>query len=379
MQHRDLVNSSTVKSIRSRLLRWYRIEQRDLPWRRTRDPYRIWLSEVMLQQTTVRTVTPRYGAFLELFPDLPTLASASEDEVLAAWSGLGYYSRARSFHRAARIVVNDHNGEVPSEPSLFRALPGVGPYTAGAVLSIAFDAPEPLVDGNVARLLSRLFAITGDPASGSVKGRLWELAAALLPARLPGEFNQALMEFGALVCTPKNPLCDECPLRRTCGALARDLVPAIPARKKAAPVKKVLLAAALVERGGRILLVRRPSEESLLAGLWLFPGGTVRSPDAAPRYLERLVRRLLGGSIEVERKPAMSIPHSITCHRITMLVHRVRQQSRSRQGEGAAAGKADKENPALRWISPDRIGSLPVSSLVTKVIGKDRRIGNPGQ
>ena len=361
-------NATSLNTIRTRLLRWYGDAKRDLPWRRTRDPYRIWLSEVMLQQTTVRTVTPRYAAFLERVPDLPSLARAGEEEVLAAWSGLGYYNRARSLHRAARIVMDQHGGRVPRDGRAFRSLPGVGPYTAGAVLSIAFEQPEPLVDGNVARLLCRLFALKGDPVSGSLKGRLWDLAAELLPDRDPGEFNQAMMELGALVCKPKDPSCPECPLRLSCAALDSGLVAEIPQKKKAAPVKKVLLAAGLLERNGRILLVQRPSEESLLAGLWLFPGGTVRTAGAAPRLLESLMRRLLGRPVDVERKPALRVPHAITCHRITMLVHRVAERVSDGQVEETLTKQGKRGLPALRWIAPDRIGSLPVSSLVTKTL-----------
>ena len=349
------------KPIAALLLAWYGVAKRDLPWRRTSDPYRIWLSEIMLQQTTVSVVEGRFAPFLAKFPDLRTLAAASEEKVVAAWSGLGYYSRARAFHRAARIVAAEHGGKVPSDAVAFRALPGVGPYTAGAVLSIAFGCREPLVDGNVARVLCRLFALHGDPVSGTLKKRLWTLAADLLPARDPGDFNQAMMELGALICTPAAPACPACPLRKVCHAFAQGVVELIPTRKKSAATSRVRLAGALFESGRGILLARRSPEETPLAGMWLFPGGQVKRWADAPRLLTRIAGRALGASVDVSRAPVVKVSHSITRYRIDFRLF----EARFENGPPSLRGL-----PRFAWVRRRGVAELPVSSLVTKSLGK---------
>ena len=259
--HRPLVDA---------LLRWYATAQRDLPWRRTRDPYAIWLSEVMLQQTQVATVIPYWERFLARFPTVESLAETELADVLPFWSGLGYYSRARALHRAAGLMARDHAGQLPRTAVELRELPGFGPYTAGAVASIAFSERTPIVDGNVVRVLSRLFAVEGDPSTKPVRDRLWALAAELVPAGAPGAFNQALMELGALVCTSRQPACLVCPVRSSCQALRLGRVGELPSRK-ARPMRKVLTwTSAFVERKGEILLARRP-ESGLFSGLWELP------------------------------------------------------------------------------------------------------------
>ena len=210
-----------MKSDRTLLLEWYRRERRDLPWRRTRDPYAIWISESMLQQTRTETVIPYYERFLDRFPDVDTLADAELDDVLGAWAGLGYYSRARRLHAAARVVADEFGGRLPEDAETLRTLPGVGRYTAGAVASIAFDREEPVVDGNVARVLSRLRGIRDDLKRPAVIRRLWEEASALARGPHPGDLNQALMELGATVCVPRTPRCAGCPLTRRCDARRR--------------------------------------------------------------------------------------------------------------------------------------------------------------
>jgi A/G-specific adenine glycosylase len=207
-----------VKGLRRALLDWYRANRRDLPWRATRDPYAIWISEAMLQQTRVETAIPYYERFLARFPDLQTLADADSDDVLGVWAGLGYYSRARNLHAAARIVVDEHAGELPDDAEALRSLPGVGRYTAGAVASIAFDRPEPVVDGNVSRVFARLRGIRDDVRKAATVRRLWEEAAALVRGPHPGDLNQALMELGARVCTPRAPRCPVCPVAHHCEA-----------------------------------------------------------------------------------------------------------------------------------------------------------------
>ena len=267
---------------------WFGRAARDLPWRRTRDPYRIWLSEVMLQQTRVDTVIPYYERFLARFPDARSLAAAPLDDVLALWSGLGYYSRARSLHLAAQQIVEQHGGELPRSAEGLRALTGIGPYTAGAVASIAFDAPEALVDGNVARVLSRVYAITADARGTEAQKLFWETAARLVkadPAIPPSVLNQSLMELGALVCTPAKPGCGICPLARQCAALRDELVDQLPVMGARAKPKAVSMVAAVVWHGGRVLLARRAAQ-GLFGGMWEPPLVEAPSLPAARAALE---------------------------------------------------------------------------------------------
>ncbi|MFQ5418706.1 MAG: A/G-specific adenine glycosylase, partial [Myxococcota bacterium] len=243
---------------RKALLRWYRKNRRDLPWRRTRDPYAIWISETMLQQTRALTVIPYYERFLELFPDIETLASADMDDVLGAWAGLGYYSRARNLRAAAREIAESHGGRLPEDADGLRSLPGIGRYTAGAVASIAFDRPEPIVDGNVARVLCRLLGIRDEIGTPAVTRLLWDEAATLADGPQPGDLNQALMELGAAVCTPVEPRCVACPLAGDCDAHRAGDAATLPHRRPKQAARKIEAAAAWVVRRGLVLAVRRP-------------------------------------------------------------------------------------------------------------------------
>ncbi len=319
---------------------WYRRAKRDLPWRRSRDPYRVWISEIMLQQTTVRAVIPYYGRFLGAFPNVRALARAALPRVLAAWSGLGYYRRARHLHAAARRVVRMYGGHLPREDAALRDLPGIGRYTAGAIRSIAFGAPAPILDGNVARVLARLHGLRGPTASH--QRRLWDETALLVAAAAsPGDLNQALMELGALLCTPERPACGACPLRRRCAARAAGAQEIIPApRRRRAPVE-VTQALALVERRGRYLMHRRDGA-ALMEGLWEFPGLGDGSVDGLRLRPLELVAKLR---------------HSITYRHITVEVRRARLL-------------AEPSGGAYRWVAPDGLARLPVSSLVTKVLGR---------
>ncbi len=259
-----------VRSARAALLGWFDRHQRDLPWRRTRDPYAIWVSEVMLQQTQVDRVVPYYARFLERFPTVQALAAASLSDVLSAWRGLGYYGRARNLHRAAQEVVARFDGALPASTEALHELPGFGRYTVGAVASIAFGLEAPLVDGNVARVLSRLLVIDGAPGDKAREAALWSAAGELVVGPRPGDLNQALMELGATVCVPSSPLCLLCPLQASCGALAEGRVHELPPPKKAAPKKVLELAVAVAHRGGCVLLARR-AEGGLFGGLWEMP------------------------------------------------------------------------------------------------------------
>ncbi len=257
---------------------FYRAHRRELPWRNTADPYAVWVSEIMLQQTRVATVIPYYERWLARFPTVEALAAAPLDDVLAHWSGLGYYSRARNLHRGAGEVVARWNGALPAAVADLRRLPGIGRYTAGAIASLAFGRREPIVDGNVARVLARVFAIEDSIKSAAGQRRLWQLAADLVPEDSPGDFNQGLMELGATVCTAPRPRCEACPLSACCDARAagreREL-PVVPARVRDADKPQIAEVAAWVVRGGRLLLAQRP-QRGLYGGLWELPGAGSR-------------------------------------------------------------------------------------------------------
>ncbi len=267
------------EDVSRRLLFWYGERGRDLPWRRTRDPYRIWLSEIMLQQTTVAAVVPYYERFLQHFPSLQILAEASLDDVIQLWAGLGYYSRARNLHQAARQIVRDGDGSFPDQLEDLMALPGIGRSTAGAIMSIAYDRPAPILDGNVRRVLIRLFAWQEDPRSSRAEKHLWYWAERLTPDAQPHGYAQAIMDLGATVCLPRNPDCRRCPLSDLCRARQLGLSAALPVKrpKKTVPVR--CQAAVLVSAGDKLLVMQRPPA-GLLGGLWEFP--VVDVPDEQP-------------------------------------------------------------------------------------------------
>ncbi len=335
-------------ALRRRLLSWYRRHRRPMPWRGIQDPYRIWVSEVMLQQTQVATARPFYQSFIARFPTLEALSRAPEASVLAAWAGLGYYRRARHLREAARIVVREHAGRVPDDPLAFGRLPGVGRYTTGAVLSIAFDRSLPALDGNVARVLSRLFALPATLREPRGAKALWALAAALVPARGAGEWNQAIMELGATVCLPRAPRCAECPVSTQCRALAEAKVDALPPAAPRRVPKRVRRAVALIARGGRLLVVRR--EGALLGGLWEPPG--VELADGSP------ARRVLG--VELARLGLRA--------RITPTRHVVRHTITHREIEVEVwRGKLRSPAPrACRFADPARRG-LALTALARKL------------
>lgn len=291
-----------LDELRKKVLAWYGRSARDLPWRRTRDPYRIWLSEIMLQQTRVETVKPYYHRFLERFPTVEALAAAPEDEVLGAWSGLGYYARARSLHRAARTVVERWGGELPADGDALRELPGFGPYTAAAVGSIAFGLPMAAVDGNIARVLSRWLCLEGDPREPARMAELRRRAAELLPTERAGDWNQALMELGATLCGPRRPACLVCPAAAHCIARKEGKEGVIPARRPSRERPIVRMAAALVRRGESVLLAKRPPE-GLFASLWELPSVEVGEADnpreALARYLGPEVGEEIGRAEQV--------------------------------------------------------------------------------
>ena len=341
-------------AIRRRLLAWWARGRRDLPWRApgAKDPYRVWLSEVMLQQTRVEVVVPYYRRFLARFPTLKTLGAARDEEVFAAWAGLGYYARCRNLLAAARTALRDQGG-LPASLEGLRALPGVGPYTAGAVASIAFGIPAAAVDGNAARVLSRLFALRGDPARGRGNARLWGIARALVgepdkgarppPERAsPGDFNQALIELGATVCR-RNPACGRCPLSGLCAARAAGLARVLPRPRGRRERGELLLACAFLERGGEVLLARR-SGRGLFTGLFCFPYVEV-SPGGDPR--RALLKGLARAGLSVRVGPEGGSALRVLTHRdLWMVAFHCRLVGRPRDGEG---------RPEFRWVARSRL------------------------
>ncbi len=346
----------------ARLLAWYDAQRRDLPWRRTRDPYRIWVSEVMLQQTRVDAVVAPYRRFLDRFPDLPSLAAADLPEVLAAWSGLGYYRRARQLHAAARRVAAA-GGELPRTEEGLRELPGIGPYTAAAVASIAFGVAVPVLDGNVERVLARTGALEDDPRSAPGRRRLRAAAEELLSPHRPGDSNQAVMELGATVCTPRRPDCAACPLRQPepgwdgCAAAARgepERYPP-PRRRRAAEHQRRLVA--LVERaGGEVLLFRRPDDSALLAGTWELPWCAA---DAGAAGAAAALERRYGGRWKLGERLG-DARHGITYRALELAVHRAEREATDRAAP-AAGGEPG-------WFPRARLGELPLSSMVGKAL-----------
>ncbi len=351
----SLPDATWRQKFRRRLRAWYHRHARDLPWRRTRDPYAIWLSEVMLQQTQVATVKPYYERFLAALPTIEALAQTDEQEVLRLWEGLGYYRRARQLHQAARIILADHGGRFPRDPKTARLLPGIGRYTAGAVLSIAFDACEPILEANTIRLLSRLLAYTGNPASTVGQKVLWAMVKAVLPRGQVGKFNQALMELGSEVCQLRQPRCRQCPVSDLCAANLRGLQPQIPAVTRKTRPEAVREAAVIVERRGRVLVLRWP-EGRRWAGLWDFPRFPIHAqqPAALRGELAEEVRRLTGAVVAPGQRFA-TLSHRVTRFRITLDCHRAEYLSQ-------ADGQAGAEAMETRWLRPVELANYPLSS-----------------
>lgn len=340
---------STEVPARGRLLAWYDQHARDLPWRRTRDPYAIWVSEIMLQQTRVDTVIPYYGRFLSRFPTVHSLAEASEDDVLAHWSGLGYYRRARFLHQGAKTVASKHDGKVPRDPEARRAIPGVGRYTAGAIGSIAFDLPEPIVDGNVARVLSRQLGIDAPLGERKTEQELWSHAEAWAKGERPGHLNQALMELGATVCTPQNPRCDACPIKKTCVALKTERVELLPIMpKKKAPKAVSLVSLLSTDAAGSLWLLR--GEGSLFGGLWGFP-----SAEGKGRASAEALAEASGLEGKLSPKPLGHVQHVLTHRSLDIEVFAFE----------VAGGRSSAQK---RKVSLSELESLGVSSLTRKIL-----------
>ena len=357
MDNRLRFPAKQLPKFQQKLLAWFRAHQRALPWRESRDPYRIWVAEIMLQQTRIAAVLPYYDRFLARFPDVTSLARAREQEVLKMWSGLGYYGRARHLHRAAKEIVAHHGGEFPRDREAALALPGIGQYTAAAVLSIAYDVPLAVLDGNVARVLARVDAIRGDLRADGRWQRLAKTAQELLARDSAGDWNQALMELGETVCTPQSPRCTECPISRWCRAKALGVTDQIPEpRRKPNSVRMQIAAAILRDPRGRTLLVRDPGahDHVLFSRMWQFPAVLVSQH--ATRELAAHLRASLGIDCTngTSLEPLAPARHGVTFRNITLLPFLARVPDLPRK-------------PRTRILALDKLLQLPVSSATRKI------------
>lgn len=354
-QESDNEIPSDPAEVARRLLSWYGSEGRTLPWRGTRDPYRVWLAEIMLQQTTVDAVIPYYERFLARFPDVEALAAASVDEVLNLWTGLGYYARARNLHAAARQVVALHGGLFPDSLEGLRGLPGVGRSTAGAILSIAFDCPVPILDGNVRRVLSRLFALQENPRGTAAEKKLWRWAEALTPADHPHDYAQAIMDLGATVCAPRQPQCSACPLEKLCRARALGLETQLPlpaVRKKGPEIVQ----AALLWRdcSGRFRVCRRPYQ-GLLGGMWEFPTvEIVEGEDPA----HAVCRFLQQSGVDAEPEEVGRLRHVYSHFRLDLRLF----------GVVAPAAGSVVQSDDCRWLEAEELSGLALHGAHKKAL-----------
>lgn len=353
-------------TFQSDLLEWYDRKAADLPWRRTHDAYPIWLSEVMLQQTQVETVKPYYARFLAAYPAVQDLAAAPLSDVLKLWEGLGYYSRARNLQRAAQVVTEEYNGVFPQSVEGLQALPGVGRYTAGAIASIAFGIRAPVLDGNVIRVFARLLDMDADVTLPATKATLWKQAEDWLPETRPGDYNQALMELGRVVCKPRNPLCSECPIQAHCKAYAHGTQDQRPVKKaKAATPHYDVTAGMIWNEAGELLIAQRPLE-GLLGGLWEFPGGKVEPGETLPECLKRELREELGIEVEVGELFTV-VQHGFTHFKITLHAFTCRYVS----GEPQKLGVND-----WAWVKPQDLAHYSFGKADRQVIrAMDERKG----
>lgn len=347
------------KMIQDRLLEWYTLHLRDLPWRKTQNPYFIWVSEVMLQQTQVHTVIPYYKRFISQFPTLEALAEAPLQQVLKVWENLGYYSRARHLHRAAKTVVHEMYGVFPSSMEELQQLPGVGPYIASAILSIAFGERVPAVDGNVKRVVSRLYLIQDPLDENRVKDRIHTLALHLVPEDAPAEFNQGIMDLGASICRVRKPQCTNCPLKSLCLAYRNGLQHVLPIIRKRDPIPhKEITAGLIVNKEAQLLIVQRPNH-GLLGGLWKFPGGERSHWDESLIHaLRRTIREEVGLNVRVG-KPLPLIRHAYSHFRITLFAFRCTRHS----GEPRTLGCQ-----RWKWSKPHAFLHYPFSKVDRKII-----------
>lgn len=322
------------------LLTWFSKNKRDLPWRKTKNPYHIWISEVMLQQTQVATVVPYYYRFLEKFPTIEALAEAPTDELMKCWEGLGYYARARNLQHSAQTLMREHGGNLPKTREALQSLKGFGAYTSASVASLAFGENCAAIDGNVLRVFARLYAIADDIRLPATKSKIEQLATLNLPKGRAGEFNEAVMELGATVCTPKNPQCSACPLNQDCAALQQDAVLSYPFKSSKPKIPHKEIAIGIVQREGKVLIALRPSD-GLLGDLWEFPGGKKEAHETLVECCKREVEEETGLQVQVGERIAV-VKHTYTHFKITLHAFLCAYQG------GEAHPKSSQE---IRWVA----------------------------
>jgi A/G-specific adenine glycosylase len=343
-----MLRSAQQSNIQTRLLQWFEKNGRDLPWRKTKDPYAIWVSEIMLQQTQVPTVIPYYQNFLKSFPTVRHLARADLSKVLKIWEGLGYYSRARNLHRASKILLDKFRGKIPDTLDDLLTLPGIGRYTVGAILSIAFNKEAPILDGNVKRVLSRLFAVSEDPKKA--EDLLWKISESLLPKDRSSSFNQALMDLGSMICTPQDPLCLHCPLRLLCRGRASGNPKRYPSRVAKKRIPHIEAVSAVILKNGKVLVNRRPPT-GLLGGLWEFPNWKVNRREKLTEQLVSLAKGNIGLGVNVD-KPLGSFHQTFSHFKLTLHVYQC--HSLARNGKG-------------KWIPIRNLSRLPMSRIQRRI------------
>lgn len=360
-------SQETLLDLRQSLLSWYAKAGRDLPWRRTRDPYSIWISEVMLQQTQVKTVIPYYQRWLEQFPSIEQLATADLQQVLKVWEGLGYYSRARNLHRAAQKILQEYGGVFPPTLEEVLALPGIGRTTAGGILSAAFNQPVAILDGNVKRVLTRLVALPVPPTKATKQ--LWQISETVLDRKHPREFNQALMDLGATVCTPKNLACDQCPWSAHCQAYSIGIQSQLPMRETASPLPHKTIGVAVIWNEQQQILIDRRRPDGLLGGLWEFPGGKIEPGETIEECIKREILEELAIDIEVGDR-LITIDHAYSHFRVTLTVHHCRHLSGVPQ---------PLECDEIRWVTLEEIDQFPFPKANTQIIAALRQAEEGGK
>ncbi len=352
------LQKADIKFVQEELLKWFEKNQRSLPWREKYEPYQVWISEIMLQQTQVKTVLPYFDCWMKALPMIQSIAEVKEDKVLKLWEGLGYYSRARNIQKASKQIMEQHGGDFPSDYDDILALPGVGRYTAGAISSIAFNQNQPLVDGNVIRVLSRLFFYTKNTRLPEADKQMWEWASAVLPKGKARNFNQALMEFGALQCTPAATDCRPCPLKSRCKAYENDMVDQLPDRGPKKVSKNIKVAIAVIKKGDKVFIQKRPAT-GLMAGLWEFPGGKIEKGESAIKALHREVKEEVGISISNVR-PIKKIKHAYTSFKVDLHCFAADHEEGEVQLKSASDG---------RWVELSDLEKYPFPAANVQLIG----------
>lgn len=351
-----LLDTDWKRSFRRKLLAWYKRYARDLPWRRSSDPYQVWVSEVMLQQTQVETVRGYFERFTAAFPTVRELAAAEEQQVLKLWEGLGYYRRARSLHAAAKVVVEEHDGKMPRDVVTLQTLPGIGRYTAGAIVSIAYDKPAPILEANTIRLFTRLTAYKGEPTKAAGQRFLWGFAEDILPKKNAARLNQAMMELGSIVCSPTDPKCGECPVESLCQAKQKGVIHKLGATTKKVQFTDLHEATVIVARGEKVL-VRQCAEGERWAGLWDFPRFEVEAE--GPLFAQKELANKVHAQTGIHCEPGTrfkTLKHGVTRFRITLDCYHARH-----------TGGRLKPRSTTKWLSVEELADLPLSATGRKI------------